>query len=127
MLPVHSAASLQPPGVASGPAGGNLAMRTVLFAAAFLSLFSSGSRADDVVGPPLWKGAGIPGLKVGGSGLRWALVVCSRGQQYRVGIDARSGRLLENVAHGSKPAEVIAVAGRGWQVTPARTSPTSPQ
>ena len=103
-------------------------MRTVLFAAAFLALFSSGSRADDMVGPPLWKGAGIPGQKVGiftaadaavkarpgriiyeevrqqagGSGLRWAFVVCSRGQQYRVGIDAKSGRLLENVAHGSK-------------------------
>ncbi len=39
----------------------------------------------------------------GGSGLRYSFDITSHGKPYEVGIDARSGVILENVAEGKNP------------------------
>jgi len=39
----------------------------------------------------------------GGSGLRYTFDIASHGKSYEVGIDARSGVILENVAEGKNP------------------------
>ena len=39
----------------------------------------------------------------GGSGLRYAFDIKSHGRPYEVGIDARTGAILENVAEGAHP------------------------
>lgn len=39
----------------------------------------------------------------GGSGLRYSFDITSRGRPYEVGIDARTGAVLENVAESGKP------------------------
>lgn len=52
-----------------------------------------GIRPGDVVNQELKKEAG-------GSGLRYSFDIRSAGKVYEVGIDARSGRLLENTVEG---------------------------
>jgi hypothetical protein len=39
----------------------------------------------------------------GGSGLRYSFDVVSRGQPFEVGVDARTGRVLQNDAEGRNP------------------------
>jgi uncharacterized membrane protein YkoI len=39
----------------------------------------------------------------GGSGLRYSFDITSHGKPYEVGIDARTGAILENVAEGKNP------------------------
>jgi len=39
----------------------------------------------------------------GGSGLRYSFDITSHGKPYEVGVDARSGAILENVAEGKNP------------------------
>lgn len=39
----------------------------------------------------------------GGSGLRYSFDITSRGKVYEVGVDAKSGAVLENVAEGKNP------------------------
>ena len=39
----------------------------------------------------------------GGSGLRYSFDIADRGRTYEVGVDARTGRVLENAAEGAHP------------------------
>ncbi len=39
----------------------------------------------------------------GGSGLRYSFDITSHGKPYEVGVDARSGAILENAAEGKNP------------------------
>ena len=39
----------------------------------------------------------------GGSGLRYSFVISSHGKPYEVGVDARDGKVLENVPEGKNP------------------------
>lgn len=39
----------------------------------------------------------------GGSGLRYSFDITSHGRPYEVGVDARTGAVLENVAEGKNP------------------------
>jgi uncharacterized membrane protein YkoI len=39
----------------------------------------------------------------GGSGLRYSFDITSKGKPYEVGVDAKTGALLENVAEGKTP------------------------
>ena len=39
----------------------------------------------------------------GGSGLRYSFDIVSRGKTYEVGVDAKTGRVLENKAEGKNP------------------------
>ena len=39
----------------------------------------------------------------GGTGLRYSFDIMSRGKIYEVGVDARTGRVLENKAEGKNP------------------------
>lgn len=39
----------------------------------------------------------------GGTGLRYSFDIMSRGKTYEVGVDARTGRVLENKAEGKNP------------------------
>lgn len=39
----------------------------------------------------------------GGSGLRYSFDITSHGKPYEVGVDARTGAVLENVAEGKNP------------------------
>lgn len=39
----------------------------------------------------------------GGSGLRYSFDITSHGKPFEVGVDARSGRILENAAEGKSP------------------------
>jgi hypothetical protein len=97
-------------------------MQTSLLAAAAMGLLLAIGATGDVVGPPLWKGAGIPGTKfnmliaadravklrpgeivdlelkkaAGGSGLRYQFIIVSHATRYRVAIDAKTGKTLEN-------------------------------
>ena len=41
--------------------------------------------------------------EAGGSGLRWSFDIKSQGKTYEVGVDARTGRVLENKAEGPHP------------------------
>ena len=41
--------------------------------------------------------------EAGGSGLRYSFDIKSNGKVYEVGIDAQTGKILENKAEGSKP------------------------
>lgn len=41
--------------------------------------------------------------EAGGSGLRWSFDIKSRGRTFEVGIDARTGKVLENKAEGPHP------------------------
>jgi uncharacterized membrane protein YkoI len=41
--------------------------------------------------------------EAGGSGLRWSFDIKSKGQTFEVGVDARSGKVLENKAEGPHP------------------------
>ena len=41
--------------------------------------------------------------EVGGSGLRYSFDIRSRGKPYEVGVDARTGAVLENIAEGPHP------------------------
>ena len=39
----------------------------------------------------------------GGSGLRWSFDIKAQGKSYEVGIDAKTGKVLENKAEGAHP------------------------
>ena len=39
----------------------------------------------------------------GGSGLRWSFDIKSQGKTFEVGVDARTGKILENKAEGPHP------------------------
>ena len=39
----------------------------------------------------------------GGSGLRYSFDILSQGKSYEVGVDAMTGKILENVAEGTNP------------------------
>lgn len=39
----------------------------------------------------------------GGSGLRYSFDIASGGKTYEVGVDAKTGKVLENAAEGAKP------------------------
>ena len=39
----------------------------------------------------------------GGSGLRYSFDILSHGKTYEVGVDARTGKVLENAAEGKNP------------------------
>jgi uncharacterized membrane protein YkoI len=41
--------------------------------------------------------------EAGGSGLRWSFDIKSQGKTFEVGVDARTGKLLENKAEGPHP------------------------
>ncbi|MBA3812298.1 MAG: PepSY domain-containing protein [Caulobacteraceae bacterium] len=41
--------------------------------------------------------------EAGGSGLRYSFDIKSAGRAYEVGVDAKTGKVLENAAEGSKP------------------------
>ena len=41
--------------------------------------------------------------EAGGSGLRWSFDIKSHGKAYEVGVDAQSGKVLENKAEGRSP------------------------
>lgn len=41
--------------------------------------------------------------EAGGSGLRWSFDIRSKGQTFEVGVDARTGKVLENKAEGAHP------------------------
>lgn len=41
--------------------------------------------------------------EVGGSGLRYSFDVKSKGKTYEVGVDAKTGKVLENAAEGAHP------------------------
>ena len=41
--------------------------------------------------------------EAGGSGLRWSFDIKSQGKTYEVGVDASTGKVLENKAEGSHP------------------------
>lgn len=41
--------------------------------------------------------------EAGGSGLRWSFDVRSKGKTFEVGVDAQTGKVLENKAEGSHP------------------------
>lgn len=41
--------------------------------------------------------------EAGGSGLRWSFDVVARGKTYEVGVDAVTGKVLENQAEGAHP------------------------
>ena len=41
--------------------------------------------------------------EAGGSGLRWSFDIKSQGKTFEVGVDARSGKILENKAEGPHP------------------------
>jgi uncharacterized membrane protein YkoI len=41
--------------------------------------------------------------EAGGSGLRWSFDINSSGKTFEVGVDARTGKVLENKAEGRRP------------------------
>jgi uncharacterized membrane protein YkoI len=41
--------------------------------------------------------------EAGGSGLRWSFDIKSRGKAFEVGVDAKTGKVLENKAEGAHP------------------------
>ncbi len=41
--------------------------------------------------------------EAGGSGLRWSFDIKSQGKTFEVGVDARTGKILENKAEGRHP------------------------
>jgi uncharacterized membrane protein YkoI len=41
--------------------------------------------------------------EAGGSGLRWSFDIRSQGKTFEVGVDARTGKVLENKAEGPHP------------------------
>ncbi len=41
--------------------------------------------------------------EAGGSGLRWSFDIKSQGKTYEVGVDAKTGKVLENAAEGAHP------------------------
>jgi uncharacterized membrane protein YkoI len=41
--------------------------------------------------------------EAGGSGLRWSFDIAAKGKTYEVGVDAASGKVLENQAEGAHP------------------------
>lgn len=41
--------------------------------------------------------------EAGGSGLRYSFDIVSKGKPYEVGVDAKTGKVLENVAKGKNP------------------------
>jgi uncharacterized membrane protein YkoI len=41
--------------------------------------------------------------EAGGSGLRWSFDIKSQGKTFEVGVDARTGKVLENKAEGAHP------------------------
>ncbi|HZZ30754.1 MAG TPA: PepSY domain-containing protein [Phenylobacterium sp.] len=41
--------------------------------------------------------------EAGGSGLRWSFDIKSQGKTFEVGVDAQSGKVLENKAEGAHP------------------------
>jgi uncharacterized membrane protein YkoI len=41
--------------------------------------------------------------EAGGSGLRWSFDIKAQGKAYEVGVDAQSGKVLENKAEGRNP------------------------
>ena len=41
--------------------------------------------------------------EAGGSGLRWSFDIKSQGKTFEVGVDARTGKVLENKAEGPHP------------------------
>ncbi|HEX3365311.1 PepSY domain-containing protein [Phenylobacterium sp.] len=41
--------------------------------------------------------------EAGGSGLRWSFNVSSRGKAFEVGVDAQTGKVLENRVEGAHP------------------------
>ena len=41
--------------------------------------------------------------EAGGSGLRYSFVITSKGRPYEVGVDAATGKVLENIPEGKNP------------------------
>lgn len=41
--------------------------------------------------------------EAGGSGLRWSFDIRSQGKTFEVGVDAKTGKVLENKAEGTHP------------------------
>jgi uncharacterized membrane protein YkoI len=44
--------------------------------------------------------------ETGGSGLRYSFDIVSKGVTYEVGVDAQTGKVLENAAEGANPTRV---------------------
>ena len=101
-------------------------MRTILILAAASLALSAGaaSAADPYAGYKLASQAAVPieraqelalaarpgkiaarelEKEAGGSGLRWSFDIKSRGKAFEVGVDAKSGKVLENKAEGAHP------------------------